>query len=63
MDRFTVELKTDPSDGTKYFVARDETGREAESDHVGGFRDAHARVALATQALARLGERIETEVA
>ena len=62
MDRFTVELKTDPSDGTKYFVARDET-REAESDHVGGFRDAHARVALATQALARLGERIETEVA
>ena len=63
MDRFIVELHTDQTDGTKYFLARDEKGREAKSDHIGGFRDAHARVALATQALARLGERIAAEVA
>jgi hypothetical protein len=63
MDRFIVELHTDHSDGTKYFLARDEDGCEAESDDVGGFRDAHARIALATQALVRLGERIAADVA
>ena len=60
MDRFIVELKTDRSNGTKFYLARDEAGREAESDRVGGFKDAHAQVALATQALARLGEHISS---
>ncbi len=62
MKRITVELMNDPRDGSTFYVATErERGRRAESDHVRSLRDVHAQVALATQAVARLGERIEAD--
>lgn len=60
MDRITVEPLTDPHDGSRYYQAG-AGGRTAESDRVRDLPDAdvRARFALAAQAVARLGERIE----
>jgi hypothetical protein len=55
LERIVVELVQDGS----FFYRASSEGAVGESDRVNGFRDVHARAALATQALARLGERLE----
>ena len=42
-----------------FYRASTEVGAVGESDRVTGFRDVHAQASLATQAVARLGERME----
>lgn len=61
MERITVEPLTDPHDGSRYYRAG-AGGRTAESDRVRDLADSdvHARFALAAQAVARLGEQVET---
>jgi hypothetical protein len=60
MDRITVEPLTDPHDGSRYYRAG-AGGRTAESDRVRDIPDidVRARFALAAQAVARLGEKVE----
>jgi len=63
MKAITVALLTDPSDRTLFYRARElEVGVSADSDHVPGLREAdfHTASALASQAVARLGERLES---
>jgi hypothetical protein len=43
----------------RYRATSSPEGPVGESDRVTGFRDVHARTSLATQAVARLGERLE----
>jgi hypothetical protein len=59
----TVALMNDPSDRSLFYRARElEEGVYADSDHVRGMRDGdyHEASALAAQAVARLGERLES---
>ncbi len=63
MKAITVALMTDPSDRTLFYRARElENGAWADSDHVRGLRDRdyHTASALASQAVARLGEKLES---
>jgi hypothetical protein len=63
MKAITVALVTDPTDRSVFYRARElELGRAADSDHVGGLRDGdyHTASALAAQAVARLGEQLES---
>jgi hypothetical protein len=62
MKSITVSLLTDPTDRSVFYRASDEElGAAADSDHVPGLRDRdfHAASALAAQAVARLGERLQ----
>jgi hypothetical protein len=62
MNAITVALMTDPADRSLFYRARElEMGTAADSDHVPSIRerDFHAASALAAQAVARLGERLE----
>ena len=64
MDAITVALMKDPIDRTVFYRARElGSGAAADSDHVPGIRegDVHQASALAAQAVARLGERLEAE--
>jgi hypothetical protein len=62
MKAITVALMTDPADHSQFYRARElELGTAADSDHVPAIRDRdfHAASALAAQAVARLGDRLE----
>ena len=60
LERIVVELVRDPRDRSlRYRATSSPEGPVGESDRVRGFRDVHARTSLATQAVARLGERLE----
>ena len=66
MKAITVALMNDPSDRSLFYRARElEDGTYADSDHIGGLRDGdyHTASALAAQAVARLGERLESRAA
>lgn len=63
MQSITVALETDPADRTVFYRARSpELGTTADSDHVPSIRegDFHTASSLAAQAVARLGERLES---
>ena len=63
MKAITVALMSDPSDRTMFYRARElEGGIHADSDRVRRLdrRDYHMSSALAAQAVARLGERLES---
>jgi hypothetical protein len=60
VNKIIVELVSDRRARTMFYRATDEKGRSGESDRVRSFRDLHARAALATQAVSRLGERLES---
>ncbi len=63
MNAITVALMTDPSDRSLFYRGREtENGVWADSDHVRGLheRDYHTMSALASQAVARLGEKLES---
>jgi hypothetical protein len=62
MKAITVALMTDPADRSLFYRARElEQGTAADSDHVPSIRerDFQTASALAAQAVARLGERLE----
>ena len=62
MKAITVALMTDPADRSVFYRARElELGAAADSDHVPSIRehDFHTASALAAQAVARLGDRLE----
>jgi hypothetical protein len=60
VNRIVVELVNDRRARMMFYRATDEKGRSGESDRVRSFRDLHAQAALATQAVSRLGERLES---
>jgi hypothetical protein len=61
MDRIVVELiKEDRGRMLFYRATAEPGGAIGESDRVKGFRDTHAQASLATQAVSRLGERLES---
>jgi hypothetical protein len=60
MERIVVELRRDSGTRTMFYRATDEQGRHGDSDRVKAFRDFHAQTSLATQAVSRLGERLES---
>ena len=63
MKSITVALLTDPADRTLFYRASAaELDAAADSDHVKAIRDRdfHTASALAAQAVARLGERLES---
>jgi hypothetical protein len=60
MEKIVVELVRDPK-GRSIFYRATATpgGAVGESDRVTGFRNMHSQASLATQAVSRLGERLE----
>jgi hypothetical protein len=60
MERIVVELLRERDRSMYYRATGTPGGAVGESDRVTGFRDAHAQASLATQAVARLGERLES---